>query len=59
MNPDLWVLPLTSWFWASTPARHAPKLQLQVLGYELKDIDKAFQEFKQLADRKKEILMKT
>lgn len=38
--------------------RHALKLQLEQLGYTMEGevLDRAFQEFKQLADRKKEIL---
>lgn len=58
MNPDLLGITTNKLVLGKHSGRHALKLQLQVLGYELEGdtLDKAFQEFKQLADRKKEIL---
>ncbi|MFZ5753902.1 MAG: 2-isopropylmalate synthase [Bacillota bacterium] len=58
MNPELVGISSNKLVLGKHSGRHALKLQLQELGYDLEGeaLDKAFREFKQLADRKKEIL---
>jgi len=58
MNPEMIGIGSSKLVMGKHSGRHAFKLQLQKLGYQLEGelLDKAFQEFKQLADRKKEIL---
>ena len=58
MNPEMLGITSSKLVLGKHSGRHAFKLQLHNLGYELEDelLDKAFIEFKQLADRKKEIL---
>ena len=58
MNPEMLGISSNKLVLGKHSGRHALKLQLHNLGYELDDelLDKAFIEFKQLADRKKEIL---
>ncbi|MCR4441543.1 MAG: 2-isopropylmalate synthase [Peptococcaceae bacterium] len=58
MNPEMIGIGSSKLVMGKHSGRHAFKLQLQKLGYHLDGeiLDKAFVEFKQLADRKKEIL---
>ncbi len=58
MNPELVGISSNKLVLGKHSGRHALKLQLQELGYDLEGeaLDRAFREFKQLADRKKEIL---
>lgn len=58
MNPELVGISSNKLVLGKHSGRHAFKRQLQELGYELEGdiLDRAFVEFKQLADRKKEIL---
>lgn len=58
MNPVLLGITNNNLVLGKHSGRHALKLQLHDLGYELdgEALDKAFREFKQLADRKKEIV---
>lgn len=58
MNPELVGITSNKLVLGKHSGRHALKMQLQELGYNLEGeaLDRAFQEFKQLADRKKEIL---
>lgn len=58
MNPELLGISSNKLVLGKHSGRHAFKLQLQELGYQLEGdiLDKAFYEFKNLADRKKEIL---
>jgi len=58
MNPEMLGISSNKLVLGKHSGRHAFKLQLQKMGFELEGelLDKAFYEFKQLADRKKEIL---
>ena len=58
MNPAMLGITSNKLVLGKHSGRHALKVQLQELGYELEgdSLDKAFQEFKHLADRKKEIV---
>jgi 2-isopropylmalate synthase len=58
MNPAMVGVSSNKLVLGKHSGRHALKLQLQELGYELEGeaLDKAFTEFKQLADRKKDIV---
>ena len=58
MNPEMVGISSNKLVLGKHSGRHAFKLQLQELGYNLEGeaLDKAFDEFKQLTDRKKEIL---
>jgi 2-isopropylmalate synthase len=58
MNPEMLGITSKKLVLGKLSGRHAFKLQLKSLGYNLEGetLEKAFFEFKQLADRKKEIL---
>lgn len=58
MNPEMIGISSNKLVLGKLSGRHAFKLQLQKLGYDLEGeaLDKAFIEFKHLADRKKEII---
>jgi 2-isopropylmalate synthase len=58
MNPEMVGISSNKLVLGKHSGRHAFKLQLQELGYNLEGeaLNKAFDEFKQLTDRKKEIL---
>jgi len=58
MNPEMLGIPSQQLVLGKHSGRHALKERLVRLGYELEgdDLDRIFQEFKKLADRKKEIL---
>ncbi|MFY9175512.1 MAG: 2-isopropylmalate synthase [Peptococcia bacterium] len=58
MNPEMLGINTQQLVLGKHSGRHALKERLQGLGYELAgdDLDRAFKEFKKLADRKKEIL---
>ena len=58
MNPEMVGISSNKLVLGKHSGRHAFKLQLQKMGYDLEGelLDKAFFEFKSLADRKKEIL---
>ncbi|HHY06334.1 MAG TPA: 2-isopropylmalate synthase [Clostridia bacterium] len=58
MNPEMVGISSNKLVLGKHSGRHAFKIQLQKLGYDLEGeaLDKAFHEFKQLTDRKKEIL---
>jgi 2-isopropylmalate synthase len=58
MNPEMVGISSNKLVLGKHSGRHAFKIQLQELGYNLEGeaLDKAFAEFKQLTDRKKEIL---
>lgn len=58
MNPEMVGISSNKLVLGKLSGRHAFKLQLKKLGYGLEGeaLDKAFYEFKKLADRKKEIL---
>lgn len=57
MNPEMIGVSTNNLVMGKHSGRHAFKVQLQKLGYELDEetLNKAFKEFKHLADRKKEI----
>ena len=58
MNPEMVGISSNRLVMGKHSGRHAFKLQLEELGYNLEgeELDKAFKEFKALTDRKKEIL---
>lgn len=58
MNPDMIGVTGNNLFLGKHSGRHAFKMQLKGLGYDLEGeaLDKAFYRFKELCDRKKEVL---
>lgn len=57
MSPESVGVPVGNLFLGKHSGRHAFKVRLKALGVELKDaeLDKAFEEFKKLADQKKQV----
>ena len=57
MSPESVGVPVGNLFLGKHSGRHAFKVRLKALGIELKDaeLDKAFHEFKKLADQKKQV----